>query len=59
MKKGKKDQKIRLSERNIMKRLDNPRITPLNEIEYVKELFMFSNAINRIDYAKSDNDDTE
>jgi len=59
MKKRNKDQKIRISERNIMKRLDNPRITPLNEIEYVKELIMFCNAINRIDYSKSDNDDTE
>lgn len=59
MKKRNKFQKIRISERNIMKRLDIPRITPLNEIEYVKELLMFCNAINRIDYSKSDKDDTE
>jgi alkylhydroperoxidase family enzyme len=59
MEKRKKDQKIRKSIRNSMKRLNNPRIPPLDEIEYVKELFMFGNAINRITYANSENDESE
>ena len=59
MKKRNDDQKIRKSERYIMKRLENPRIPPLDEIEYVKELLKFGNAINRLDYTKSDNDESE
>ncbi|MBY8984482.1 MAG: carboxymuconolactone decarboxylase family protein [Candidatus Lokiarchaeota archaeon] len=59
MRKRNNDQKIRKSERIIMKRLDTPRIPPLDEIEYVKELFMFRNAINRLEYAKGENGESE
>jgi alkylhydroperoxidase family enzyme len=37
-------------------RLEEPRITPLNEFEYVKELLMFQNALNRLKYTKRDNE---
>ena len=59
MKKRSKEQKIRKSIRNIMKHLDNPRIPPLGEIEYMKELLMFRNAINRIEYIGSENGESE
>ena len=54
-----KKQDIRKIEKNIIKRLDKPRIPPLDEVEYVKELIMFSNAINRLEYAKSENNESE
>ncbi|MFX1525529.1 MAG: carboxymuconolactone decarboxylase family protein [Promethearchaeota archaeon] len=43
-------------------RLDKPRVVPLNEVEYTKELLQFQNALNRLRYIKSENEtewDTE
>ncbi|MHA2038770.1 MAG: carboxymuconolactone decarboxylase family protein [Promethearchaeota archaeon] len=40
-------------------RLDQPRIAPLDEVEYVKELLKFQNALNRLGYIKHENIETE
>jgi len=40
-------------------RLEKPRIVPLNEVEYVKELLMFQNALNRVRYTKREKNETE
>ncbi|MFX0082617.1 MAG: carboxymuconolactone decarboxylase family protein [Candidatus Hodarchaeota archaeon] len=33
-------------------RLDKPRIPPLDETDFIKELYLFHNALNRLEYAK-------
>lgn len=40
-------------------RLDMPRIPPLNEIDFIKELYLFHNAINRLEYAKREDIESE
>jgi len=40
-------------------RLEKPRITTLNEVEYIKESLMFQHALNRLVYTKNEEDETE
>ena len=59
MNKRDKEQTIKNTENFVLERLDKPRIPPLDEVDFVKELYLFHNAMNQLNYANRENVESE
>jgi len=59
MKKKKREQTIKGNTKNNWLDLGKPRISPLNEIDFIKELYQFHNAINQLSIAKREEFESE
>jgi alkylhydroperoxidase family enzyme len=59
MKKRDKEQAIKNTENYQLERLDKPRIPPLDEVDFAKELYLFHNAMNQLSYPNRENVESE
>lgn len=59
MSKEDKKQKIKNNDSNIPQRLEKPRMPPLDEVDFVKELYLFHNAMNQLNYPNRENVESE
>jgi len=59
MSKKDKKQKIKNDDSNSPQRLEKPRIPPLDEVDFVKELYLFHNAMNQLNYPNRESVESE
>jgi alkylhydroperoxidase family enzyme len=59
MSKKVKKQKISKNDRNGFQNLNEPRIPPLNEVDFIKELILFQNAMNQLEYPNRESVESE
>ncbi len=59
MNKRDKEQTIKSNENFTLERFDKPRIPPLDEVDFVRELYLFHNAMNQISYPNRENIESE
>jgi alkylhydroperoxidase family enzyme len=59
MNKRNKEQLIKNTENYKLERLKKPRIPPLDEVEFVKELYLFNSAMNQLSYPNRESFESE